>query len=144
MRTLILSNTQHHIHQTKSSIFKPQHIQMKKTITTIFILLLSSAFVYCQTQADMNIEASNTFKKADKELNKIYTALFNKLDASEKKALSAAEKAWITFRDLECKFECKENEGGSIYPLVYSTCLTSLTEKRTAELKELLKEMEGK
>jgi len=117
---------------------------MKTTIITLFILLLTSAFAYCQTQADMNIQASTTFKKADKELNKIYTALFNKLDPAEKKALSAAEKAWITFRDFECKFECMENEGGSIYPLVYSSCLTNMTEKRTAELKEVLKEMEGK
>lgn len=117
---------------------------MKTIITTLYILLLSSAFAYCQTQAEMNIQASNTFKKADKELNKIYTALFNKLDASEKKALATAEKAWIAFRDLECKFECMENEGGSIYPLVYSSCLTSMTEKRTAELKEVMKEKEGR
>lgn len=117
---------------------------MKIIIPTLFILLLTSAFAHCQTQAEMNIQASNTYKKADKELNKIYTALFNKLDVSEKKALAAAEKAWITFRDFECKFECMENEGGSIYPLVYSSCLTNMTEKRTAELKEGLKEMEGK
>jgi uncharacterized protein YecT (DUF1311 family) len=113
---------------------------MKKIIATLFIWTAYSSLSFCQTQAELNEQSSVEYKKADKELNKIYGALLSKLDASEKKAFIASEKAWIAFRDLECKFECMENEGGSIYPLSYSSCMTNMTEKRTKELKEILKE----
>jgi uncharacterized protein YecT (DUF1311 family) len=117
---------------------------MKKIITTLFILTAFSSLSFCQTQTEMNQQASVEFKKADKELNKIYGQLLSTLDASEKKAFVASEKAWITFRDLECKFECMGSEGGSMYPMLYSSCMTSMTEKRTTELKEIIKERDDR
>jgi uncharacterized protein YecT (DUF1311 family) len=52
--------------------------------------------------------------------------------------LIESERAWIKYRDLECKFQAVGYTGGSMYPLIFSSCMTDLTKKRTQELKESL------
>ncbi|MGL5508493.1 MAG: lysozyme inhibitor LprI family protein, partial [Microcoleaceae cyanobacterium] len=42
--------------------------------------------------------------------------------------------AWITMRDKSCSFESTPFAGGSIEGLVYTKCLTRMTETRTKEL----------
>ncbi|MNT18427.1 hypothetical protein D3C72_1536360 [compost metagenome] len=63
----------------------------------------------------------------------------NILDKNEKPLLIQAEKDWIKFRDSHCKFEASQYEGGSIKPLIYSTCLEELTRKRIAAIKASIK-----
>ena len=74
-------------------------------------------------------------KKADTELNIVYNKLIKTLNNKERQLLIKAEKNWIKFRDSHCEFEGSQYEGGSIYSLIYSNCLTELTCKRIAELK---------
>lgn len=88
-------------------------------------------------QHEMNMCAHQDYKAADRALNTAYRALTAKIDAVAKVLLVEAQRAWITFRDKECKYEAAENEGGSIYPMIYSGCLARLTNVRTRELKEL-------
>jgi len=60
--------------------------------------------------------------KVDAELNHVYGLLLKqKLTAAQRKALDAAELAWITYRDEACKVE-----GG--------TCLDELERERVAEI----------
>lgn len=87
----------------------------------------------------MNETAYANYKKADTELNKVYKELLSILDKNEKPLLIQAEKDWVKFRDSHCKFETSQYEGGSIQPLIYSTCLEELTEKRIAEIKASIK-----
>ncbi len=110
---------------------------MKRSIL-IFIFVASICNVFSQTQSEMNQSASVEYQKADKELNRVYGLLTKKIDATQKSALIEAEKAWLKYRDLHCKFECMDNEGGSMYPMLYSGCMTELTNKRTLELKTIL------
>ena len=77
-------------------------------------------------------------------MNAVYAKLLKKLDKKEKQALIAAEKAWVAFRDLECKFECTEYEGGSIFSSMNTTCAAKLTEARTAALQAILTEKESR
>jgi len=93
-----------------------------------------------QTQVDMNECQGREYKKADAALNAVYKQLMAKTqdDAGELAALKAAQQAWIKFRDADCEFESYENKGGTIYPLVYSGCLTTLTQERTKQLRQLL------
>jgi uncharacterized protein YecT (DUF1311 family) len=88
-------------------------------------------------QHEMNMCAHRDYKAADAQLNAAYRVLTAKIDANAKTLLVEAQRAWIQFRDKECKYEAAENEGGSIYPMIYSGCLTRLTMARTRELKEL-------
>ncbi|REH01240.1 lysozyme inhibitor LprI family protein [Flavobacterium aquicola] len=108
-----------------------------------FITLLVMCFYnysFAQTQLEMNQTASAKYKKADAELNKVYKQLMSMLDQNEKTLLIQAEKDWVKFRDSHCKFEASQYEGGSIKPLIYSTCLEELTKKRIAEIKASIKE----
>jgi uncharacterized protein YecT (DUF1311 family) len=81
------------------------------------------------------------YQKVDAELNRVYKQLMAKLeDEGEKAALKTAQQAWIKYRDLNCEFESYENKGGTIYPIVYTGCLSAMTATRTKELRELLKD----
>ncbi|HEH9431824.1 TPA: DUF1311 domain-containing protein [Aeromonas sobria] len=86
------------------------------------------------TQAAMNICAMQDYTKADAELNAAYKTLVATLDKDQLGRLKTAQRAWITFRDAQCRYEAGVYEGGSIAPLVHSSCLTKLTEQRTKDL----------
>jgi uncharacterized protein YecT (DUF1311 family) len=108
-----------------------------------FITLLLLCFCnnsFAQTQMEMNQTANTYYKKADAELNKVYKQLMLILDKDEKPLLIQAEKDWVKFRDSHCKFEASQYEGGSIQPLIYSSCLEELTKKRIAEIKASIKD----
>ena len=83
-------------------------------------------------QADMNACAYRDFQQADTLLNKVYKDVAAKSDTD---LLRKAQRAWIVFRDSECAYETAGDAGGSIYPLEYSNCLTTLTKLRTQQLK---------
>ena len=80
------------------------------------------------TQMEMNDCAAQDFDKADKRLNQAYKRL------EKTPELIAAEKAWIAFRDAECKYQAQAVEGGSMQPMVYANCLQSLTENRIKQI----------
>src|SRR5690606_2535169 len=83
-------------------------------------------------QATMNQCAAQQNKAADRELNTLYQQITAHLKDSPdaKKLLVGAQRAWITFRDAECKFSASGVAGGSVYPLIYSNCITDLTKAR--------------
>src|SRR5437868_7127096 len=83
-----------------------------------------------QTQIEMNDCAKREFDKTDAKLNKIYNQLMSKLEGEHKTKLKAAELAWIKYRDANCECESFLNQGGTIYPLVYNGCLTTMTNNR--------------
>jgi Uncharacterized protein conserved in bacteria len=96
-----------------------------------------------QTQAAINACAGSAYKASDKRLNDLYGQYRQRLDAGQKKALTAAQKAWLNYRDLSCQFEASGVEGGSGYPMAYSNCLKSMTDKRIKELQTLSDCQEG-
>lgn len=96
-------------------------------------------------QATMNQCAGQAFKAADKELNTLYQQITGRLknNPDGKKLLVNAQRAWVSFRDAECTFSASGVAGGSVYPLVYSSCLTAVTKARVETLKQYLKCEEG-
>lgn len=97
------------------------------------------------TQAEMTACYGDAFKAADKALNATYRKIEGRLgdDPDTRKLLVAAERAWIAFRDAECAFSASGAEGGSIYPMTLSICLTDLTTARTDQLAAFLHCEEG-
>ena len=97
-----------------------------------------------QSQAEMNMCAAKRFKAADAELNRVYNRLVSKLgdDAGRLARLKTAEVSWLKYRDDNCEYEGSAFEGGSMKPLIYSSCLERMTKARTAELRGQIKEME--
>jgi uncharacterized protein YecT (DUF1311 family) len=92
------------------------------------------------SQADMNQCAGREYRAADAELNKTYSRLSARLDAKAKAKLKQAEAAWINYRDANCEVEAYPNLGGSIYPFIYSGCLSRMTKARTAELQSQIED----
>jgi uncharacterized protein YecT (DUF1311 family) len=88
----------------------------------------------------MNACAANEYQREDAKLNEYYKALAGKLGPSEKERLKAAQRAWIKFRDLQCELEASRYEGGSIQPLVRSSCLAQVTKQRNEDLRRMIED----
>ena len=117
-------------------------------LTPLLLSPLANATVDCANasdQATMNQCAGQDFKAADKELNTVYQQITGRLkdNLDGKKLLISAQRAWIGFRDAECKFSASGVTGGSVYPLIYSNCMTAVTKVRVEALKQYLKCEEG-
>ncbi|WP_432286403.1 lysozyme inhibitor LprI family protein [Aminobacter sp. BA135] len=98
-----------------------------------------------QTQMGMNTCAAQDYVASDAKLNFAYGDIMKRLsdNAGARKLLQDSQRAWIAFRDAECKFASSGVEGGSAYPMIHSGCLQSLTDARVAQLGSYLKCEEG-
>lgn len=102
-----------------------------------------------QTQADMTQCAGLAAEKADKALNAQYkktraSQVAFDADSSDdmkgaEKALIAAQRAWIAFRDSQCISEGFQAHGGTMEPMLIAACTERMTIARTEELKALEK-----
>jgi uncharacterized protein YecT (DUF1311 family) len=73
----------------------------------------------------------------DVELNKAYSALMSDLEASEKEALKASQKAWIKFRDQEFEFQTQnwtQNRFGTSSRLSIAQYRCALIKARVVQL----------
>ena len=97
------------------------------------------------TQADMNQCADARFKASDAQLNGTYKKVMACLGPTGDGATSLvdAQRAWLRYRDAECKFQGSASDGGSVQPMVIGSCLASITDRRTKELKDYLTCQEG-
>jgi len=97
------------------------------------------------TQGEMNQCAAQEKKAADDELNNLYKQITARLkdNPEAKQLLVKAQRAWIGFRDAECNFSASGVKGGSVYPLIYGNCITTLTKARVETFKTYLKCKEG-
>ncbi len=106
-------------------------------------------------QIEMNICAQREYLIADAELNAQWS--ITREDMQQRDAdfaqyadpswddrpgyfatLLEAQRAWIEYRDAHCRSEGYGARGGSLEPLLVSTCKTALTNARTQELRELI------
>lgn len=87
-----------------------------------------------ETQQDMNQCAARNYEISDGELNQLYQKLNDSLSSSGQDSLTAVEEQWIGFRDGQCQLESQRYAGGSIAPLIRSSCLERITDDRIATL----------
>ena len=107
------------------------------------------------TQFAMNECADRDFQRADIAMNKQWAktkSLMAARDADAKgttpdgdpsyvDALVTSQRAWLAFRDAECKVESYSMRGGSAQPLESVTCKSRLTAGRTRQLAQLAKDL---
>ena len=108
-----------------------------------------------QVQQEMNWCAARDFEVADERLNaqwKITAAEMKARDASFVEyggndtregyfeSLLEAQRGWLRYRDAHCRVEGYYARGGSLEPLLVSTCKARLTRMRTEELRELVED----
>ncbi|MGO4704556.1 lysozyme inhibitor LprI family protein [Microvirga sp. 2MCAF38] len=98
---------------------------------------------FCQgtTQYEMNMCAAREFEETDREMNARYAALMGRLGPEEQTSLRETRRAWETYRHNMCLFEAMGL--GSARPMVFSGCLTKLTQEHVKLLDYHLTCQEG-
>ncbi len=66
----------------------------------------------------------------DGRLNEAYKLIMKRLMPSQMNELRQAERLWVQRRDATCKAEAVEEEGGTLWRVVYSGCILDQTIKR--------------
>jgi uncharacterized protein YecT (DUF1311 family) len=96
---------------------------------------------------EMNFCAEKDFQAADKTLNTAYEAALASIKGRDlekpydaksfEAALRASQRAWLAYRDADCKdLVAQEWSGGSGTTSASLGCMTEKTMQRTKELKE--------
>jgi uncharacterized protein YecT (DUF1311 family) len=106
-----------------------------------------AAFEYTQADAHLN----RVYRKAVQYMTDDLARAQKEGDQKQTKyeetaiaSLKEAERTWISYRDIQCKAAAQQYEGGSIAPMIYSQCLTTITEHRTADLKSIYEDGDRK
>ena len=96
-------------------------------------------------QRTMNACAAKDYQRSDAQLNALYRQISERLknNPEGKSALLTAQRAWLGFRDAECRFAASGVTGGSVYPMIHNQCLADVTAKRVEAFKTYLKCQEG-
>lgn len=101
-----------------------------------------------QTQSAMNICAAQDYARADVVLNTRWEEISHEMRERDKgidrehdkrpgyyETLLTAQRAWINFRDSHCASEGMTVRGGSMEPLIISTCKSKMTLERVMQLR---------
>lgn len=117
-------------------------------VLLMFAAPLAAEDVDCEnafTQHAMNRCAHQSYLQADHALNDAYQQAVSAAQAMDEylaegdiaaeTLLRDAQRAWITYRDKACEVESLLFRGGSMQPLIYSTCLERETQSRTEALR---------
>ena len=112
---------------------------MIKILTTA-CFCFSTLFCFSQTQNQMNEDAGNQYKKADKELNSTYNKILKEYsgDPIFINNFKIAQRLWIQFRDAEVNSKYPHKEQGyygSVLPTCWALEMEELTKERTKKLK---------
>ncbi len=86
---------------------------------------------------EINFCLSKAYEAADRRLNQSYRQATRSMGQAQKDLLIDAQLAWIEYRDKGCEAEVFSSRGGTGFTGFLSTCLTRVTEARTAELNQL-------
>jgi uncharacterized protein YecT (DUF1311 family) len=87
-----------------------------------------------QTQLALTECADRQYREADAALNAAYRPLLAALDEPHRERLTAAQRAWITFRDAECRLAASVALGGSMERQLELACRKDMTQGRVKEL----------
>lgn len=126
---------------------------MKQSISILFLTFLN-VFSLAQNKIDLALEKClaqdnstagqrnciiSAQQSWDKELNKCYISLSQKLSKTAKKELLEAQRNWILFRDSEFKLISKyyfEVKKGTIFQVIAENKRLEIIKTRALQLKE--------
>lgn len=97
-----------------------------------------------QTQGEMNIAAQWLYTIWDAELNNLWSRFSNSADRQTKEKLLADQRNWINMKEEITLLSIgSREENGSMYPLLESSFLEEITEKRAYVLARELAKIKG-
>lgn len=98
------------------------------------------------TQADIDACAAATAHDAEAAMNRAAALLMDELKARDRASRSrngeerliAAQRAWIAFRDAECRLAGLQAIDGSLESVLVAQCLSTMNGRRADELRMLM------
>ncbi|HVW75258.1 MAG TPA: lysozyme inhibitor LprI family protein [Rhizomicrobium sp.] len=117
-----------------------------RTVLLLLLLTAPALALDCsrqETEGQARACSGQRLKDADSKLNAAYANLMKRFDARQQAMLRASEKAWLGYRDAQCRLVASGVEGGSAQPMVMADCLGELTQARLKELTFQLTCQEG-
>lgn len=130
---------------------------MRKTVSTLLAVALLGGAVTVASAQDRRRDRDNDeigpatvqqLAAADRRLNQVYQRRIADARAddrndrrgrgwySQEAALRGSERAWITFRDAECRYLTQQDVGSRMQASLVRGCLLDQVEERTEELRE--------
>lgn len=94
----------------------------------------SAAVALIQEQASADGRAERSAAESDAELTKLYHQL------PRTPALVSSERAWIAYRDTECRYEHHADPSGAMYAGETATCAEAMTRQRIEVLRRAIAE----
>lgn len=140
----------HMIQYKKEGVFVRNTVLSRLSMLGVVFLCLSLSSLTnaSEQQSDMasikqeHCEESNNLEntfcmsrelaESDARLNVVYKTLMYAIIKPQ--GLQRAQRAWMVFRDAECKFQNAAIHGGSAYNFSMDLCLMRLTEQRISAL----------
>jgi len=111
----------------------------KFTLLSLALQIIAAPIcAHGQSQGQMNQQVASDLESENIRLKNIYNRLLSALEDSAKDKLSAAQKSWEVYRDLEADFEAEKTEGGSMRTGVLMATKLRLTQERTETLNKEL------
>ncbi len=120
-------------------------------------MLLAAAASNCgdkDNQTAMNMCQAEVAARADDEMNRVWKQVYPAMQREDRSydrpklegarepgyaaALLASQRAWLTFREAQCRIESYEWRGGSMQALRESQCRTDVTLARIRQLRATL------
>jgi uncharacterized protein YecT (DUF1311 family) len=99
------------------------------------------AFAACQNRAKITSDNdacfAAEFARQDAALNRVWKVTFARITGTDHTRLLAAQRAWLAARDPFCREDADAFSGGTIMPVVYSSCRVELTIRRALWLERL-------
>lgn len=94
--------------------------------------------------------ADREYRKHDAELNAVYKALLKESEGQNDplpgagppplQALKEAQRAWVSYRDANCRWKASSFYGGSGQPVIMMSCLAITTRDRVKELRSFMQD----
>lgn len=110
-----------------------------KSLFIFLLLVTGSVAAFAQSQGEMNKQAGQEYKEADKKLNEIYQLIIKDYAANKAfiQNLKEAQRIWIQFRDAQAKamYPAAAKTYGSVFPMCKANYLTELTHQHTEALR---------
>lgn len=120
---------------------------------SVLLMMLAAAATDCgdkPSQTAMTMCQSEAAERADAEMNRTWERVYAQMQQTDRStpaaerpspgfapALLASQRAWLKYRDAECRIESYEWAGGSMQPFTYNQCLGKLTADRTRQLQAM-------
>jgi uncharacterized protein YecT (DUF1311 family) len=116
---------------------------MMNRVAIPFLFAITCSQLSAQSILEMNWDACNSYKAADKVLNQVYNQVLRARVADKNfvDAFKAAERAWLVFRDAHLNAVYPDPDPlvayGHINPACRCALLEAMTLERTKELRKL-------